>query len=171
MMHRMFMNGFASGLLLAAQGSAHAADNPTPLPEVEATGYRTLLQLREAISEAEDAMYGLWNEINDDRLFEIVCIREARTGTLIKRKKCTPRFVGEATAEVAREFFAQKLANPAASFGLMSADAMVQFYTPILERKMKEAILENPQFLEAILKHNELQEELKERQRSRARDE
>lgn len=71
------------------------------LPEVVVRGNR-LWQLREAMIEAEDRFYALYNELNTNDDFDVHCRREAPLGTRIKSRVCRVAYHEDAQAEYAQ---------------------------------------------------------------------
>lgn len=150
-------------VVLLLPGSAlHAADAdkaPERLPEeITITGQKLFRVLEKQIMDAEDHMYAMFNELNDDDQYDIHCHWEARLGTKIKHRECRPKFWDEATAAAGRELLTGTAAPPAAAVGA--------FHYPKLEQKLKAVLQENPEFLEATMRHHELREELKLRKQS-----
>jgi len=74
------------------------------LDEVVVTGDRTLSGAHKAMIEAEDRFYSRWNDLNEDRNFDIRCHREiphdAWHHSRITRRVCQPAFL-EDMAEMA----------------------------------------------------------------------
>lgn len=162
-MNHLYLTKFAAVLLVFVQGVVLAAQDNTTIEEIEITGQRSLVGLRLAITVAEDGMYLLWNELNEDDLFDIYCVREARTGALIKQRRCEPGFVTEATSLNARDFFSQAFGSSGG--GVITPNnpqAVVDYYTPIYHQKMKDMILKNSQMLEAVVNLQNLRTKLDE---------
>lgn len=170
-MKRTFSGGLAVAVLVLAHGPASGADDAGPVTEIEVTGQRTLLQLRQEASIAEDAVYGLWNDLNDEKLFDIQCVSEAPTGSVIKRKQCAPRFVAEATEEIRRDFFRQAFASSGGGT-VATGDpfADIQKHLRRYQQKMKDTILQSPALQEAVLKHQRLLDELEHRSEADSAD-
>lgn len=135
-----------------------------PIEEVEVIGQRPLVYLREEISAAENSLYLVWNDVNDDDRFDVHCVWRAPLGTLIKEKQCVPRFVVDATGENARDFFSQSSANSnGGTIATGDARTTIQNTMVLYQQKMQEMILQNPELREAVLKHAALLEELEQR--------
>lgn len=106
-------------LLLCGACQLHAAEAPpdalsdsipvaeTPaaaeeeLDEVVVQGTR-LWQMREAIVEAEERFYALYNELNTNDDFDLRCRQEAPLGTRLKKRICRVAFHEEAMTEQAQ---------------------------------------------------------------------
>lgn len=148
--------------LHAPQVSAAIAGEDTP-QEITITGQRRLLDLRNRIHEAEDRMYGLFNELNDNRLFDIHCHWEAETGTRIRKRNCRPRFVDMAQERQAEDFLSSVQGFNYGESAHPPPAAVISYYNPQLEARMRELLQEHPKFFEAVIEHHELREELQRR--------
>lgn len=126
--------------------------------EITVTGQKLFIVLKQQIEEAEDHMYGLFNDMNEDDRYDIHCTWEAPLGTRIRQRVCRPEFVANADRAVAQDFLAQvqgfTTTNPP------PVQAEMGFHYPILEEKLKEALVESPEFADAVIRHYELREEL-----------
>lgn len=56
-------------------------------------------ELRRDFWRAEKEFYAIYNELNDDGLYNVRCFREAPTGSVIKVQTCRPKFLDEAIKE------------------------------------------------------------------------
>lgn len=154
--------------------SPHSIAQPDPEPEAgddllnefsespqEMTirGQRLFRHLREEIHEAEDHMYGLFNELNDDDMLDIRCEWHAELGTRIRQRSCQPEFVRQAR-EGQAENFTHRVQGSGFANANPPAASMVGHYNPKLKTRMKELVQESPEFFAAIKRHHELREEL-----------
>lgn len=126
--------------------------------EITVTGQKLFIVLKQQIEEAEDLMYGLFNEMNEDDRYDIHCTWEAPLGTRIRQRVCRPEFVANADRAVAQDFLAQVQGFTATNPPPVQAE--MGFHYPILEEKLKEALVESPEFADAVIRHHELREEL-----------
>lgn len=129
--------------------------------EITVTGQKLFSTLNAQIREAEDRMYGLFNELNTDDVYDIHCVWEAPLGTRIKKRECRPEFVNRAQRDEAQNFLSQM-----SGFGSVNPTpvmAQLAHHYPILADKMKALIRENPELLDAVVRHYELRKELEER--------
>ena len=143
----------------AQETPADTTDQGGPMEEITVIGQRSIMNLRIQVDKAVDRMYSVYNEINKDNDYDIICRREAPTGSRIKRKLCTPVYV-------------ERLQTEATQRALYDMDesgstSLYVDYTEIarndvkLRENMKKLILENPQLLAAVLEHVRLRDELK----------
>ena len=139
-----------------------SASPSTALPEeITITGQKHIGLLRKQVEEAEDLMYGLFNELNDDDRYDIHCRLEAPLGTRIRQRVCRPTFVADADRAVALDFVGQVQGFAATNPPPVAAE-MSRHY-PILEEKMKTVLGSSPDFADAVVRHHQLREELAQR--------
>ncbi len=125
------------------------------------TGQQSLTQLQRQIDQAQDRMFGMFNELNDDDRYDIHCRKERRTGTILSQRVCKPGFLRNSTSLNANAYLATLQGGAAVS----SPDPQAEsgYHYPILREKMNALAGQNPEFAEAVAKHYELSEELKRR--------
>ena len=138
--------------------------------EIIVTGEQTLTQLQIKIELAQDRMFGLFNELNDDDRYDIQCTVETRTGTLISQRVCLPEFLRKAIEVEARAFLAgvQGTNEEGGVSGTSAAhtappQSEINYRYPILKEKMNTLVGENAEFAEAVAEHHELIEEMERR--------
>ncbi|MEO6185958.1 MAG: hypothetical protein ABIP38_01615 [Steroidobacteraceae bacterium] len=79
----------AMGLLSALGATVHAADNPN--------------KLRSEMAKAEQEYITLYNKLNTERQFDIVCRTDRPTGSSISVRTCQPRYMLRAVETAATE--------------------------------------------------------------------
>lgn len=125
------------------------------LDELVVTGEREkITAARKALVEADDRFYEVFNAGNDNHDFDMLCHVEARTGTLIRQRVCTPRIVEEGTqAEAARLYLATEgnvmLTDPES----IRANALVE-----MKKRMLERLKKDPELRRALLERAKLQQ-------------
>jgi hypothetical protein len=77
------------GLLLAACSAATAAEKPAAI--------------RKEMTKTEEAYFALYNKLNTDRQYDIVCRKEAETGSTFLKRVCKPRYLENAQQAAAAE--------------------------------------------------------------------
>lgn len=164
----MLLFATLTGMARAAEPAAveeqevETSSPSTALPEeIVVTGQKLLRVLNKQIEEAEDAMYGLFNELNDDDRYDIHCRWEAPLGTRMRQRVCRPEFLDNADRAVAKDFLAE--AQGFTSTNAPPVQVEMAIHYPVLEEKLKEVLVESPEFADAVLKHHELREELEQR--------
>jgi hypothetical protein len=149
---------FCAGLVGAQEAPATDAAGER-IEEITVTGQRSLFDLRMKVSEAEDAMYALFNELNTDDKYDVVCKIEIRYFSHIKQKRCLPQYALDALMDAA-----QGMARGQAQ-GLPQ-EAVIARETPVLEAKFQELVGKNPELFDAMAKHYELSEALRLRRKT-----
>ena len=114
------------------------------IDEITVMGARELASLRAELIRADDAVYDLYNNLNDDDAYDVICKKETRIGSQIPRRVCLTRLYRDAYTE--------------ASVDLADGEAGATFrvnsgkHDAILREKMAALANAHPEFLEA-LKH------------------
>lgn len=78
-----------SAVLLAGSGAALSAERPSAI-------------LKE-MTKAEDAYFALYNSLNTDHQYDIVCRKDRATGTTLVTRVCQPRYLLRAKEAAASE--------------------------------------------------------------------
>jgi hypothetical protein len=145
--------------------------------EIIVTGEQSLTQLQVKIELAQDRMFGLFNELNDDDRYDIQCTVQTRTGTLISQRVCLPEFLRKAIELDGKAFLAsvQGTSDEGGITGSSAAhtavpQAEIDYRYPILKKKMNTLAGENAEFADAVAEHHELIEEMERRTSSSARE-
>ena len=56
----------------------------------------------------QDLLYDTFNRLNDDDEYDMICVKEARTGSHIKYTVCRPRFMIDAVANATASLLADE---------------------------------------------------------------
>lgn len=164
--------GLLSCLLLAPASAMEAplgdtgtspASGAAP-EEITITGRKLFRALERQIMETEDKMYGIFNAMNEDDRYDVHCRWEVPMDSHIRQRVCRPEFLINATTAAAKDFVA--VVTGFTSSNPTPVMAEINFHYPVLEEKMREAIKENPELLESVIKSYELRQELAERKSS-----
>jgi hypothetical protein len=139
----------------AAQDAPGAAEG---VEEIEVTGQRSLLALRMQVEAAQDEVHLLFNELNTDDAFDIVCKVEERYFSKTKEKHCMPRYAWDARAKEGQNFV-HKVTGVAHAEGA-PANVEIDSFEPALKEQMTEALRHSPELFDAIVKHAMLMQEL-----------
>lgn len=128
------------------------------LEEITIIGDRSMGSLTHLIMKAEDRIYDIFNGMNSDKRYDVVCRWDAPIGSNIKRRSCRPNFVINAQSDNARAVLAYMQGSAYATDPSEASSFAAQLYHhfPIFHQKMIASIKENPELLEAIVKYNEL---------------
>jgi hypothetical protein len=93
---------FATFLVLpmAAAGRDDASTELTPDNDVSdnivVASQKSLGDLRRDLWRAEKDFYSMYNELNDDNLYDVLCSTEIPTGTVLRSQVCRPKFLDRA---------------------------------------------------------------------------
>lgn len=68
------------------------------IDEVTVLGVRELADLRAEVIEAENVVYDVFNDLNDDDRYDIICKKETRIGSQIPKRVCQARLFRDAVA-------------------------------------------------------------------------
>jgi len=95
----ILMPGFAA----AQSSAADEAETLEAIDEITVLGARSLGSMRAEVVRAEDVAFALFNELNDDDAYDIVCKKETRIGSQIPKRVCLARMYRDAVAEAAED--------------------------------------------------------------------
>jgi hypothetical protein len=116
--------------------------------EITVYGEKSLPKLKLEYEAAELNFYNLYNDINDDRRFDVICREEAPTGSHIKQRVCWPRYELEAREQEGKSNFFRGYTDPG-----MAAEEL------FIKKKMREQIAklaeEDPRLLKALIEYRD----------------
>ena len=139
-----------------SQGSGERAADIGPdaeiIDEVTVLGVRELASLRADVIRAEDVVYDLYNELNDDDRYDIICKKETRIGSQIPRRVCLSRLYRDAVSEASEEVLD---GSDVGTIGVNSAR-----HNAILRERMAALANQHPELLAALKKRLELKKKL-----------
>lgn len=152
---------------LVSQSSTLAASAPEPelpIEEITVTGQRTMIALRMQISDAEDHLYELFNELNTDDRYDVHCVQVDRYFSHTKQKQCRVGYERDALKAEADYITATVTGMPAPA--LIPRSVVIAAELPNYQAKMRELVVQNPDLLDAVIKHAQLVEELDKQQKT-----
>ncbi len=132
-------------------GKDQPKNEPDMIDEVTVMGSRSLRSLRREMVYAEDNIYAIFNSLNHDDDYDIICKKETRIGSQIPYRVCKARLYREKVAEAAEDSVYE-----GAHFGVTLNE---QRHNEILREKMRALAAENPQLVEALRKRLTIQKE------------
>ncbi len=138
----------AAWLPLAASAQTAEAETDeldAAIDEIMVVGARELGAMRAEIDLAEDQVFALYNDLNEDDRYDIICKKETRIGSQIPKRVCLARMYRDARAAVAADD---------EEVGMIAAGRMArsQKHQRILEQKLRALAIEHPELLEAFKK-------------------
>jgi len=132
------------------------------LEEIIVTAPRTLRSMRAEIDAVQDRAFALFNELNVDNDYDIVCRRETPTGSYIPVRVCRPRYVDRLEAEAAQDFLAGD--------AYFDPGGDILFHEDILRQKIARMAEENPDFHHALADFYRAKTAYEEERQERFRD-
>lgn len=163
---RVLAGLFSFGLAVNSQAQPDAPRNPQSLPEeITVQAPESLTRLKRRVNDAEEAMYDLFNTLNDDDRFDIHCRLVKRRQSNMRERICTPNYFETAREEEA-EFFLKSIGHPGTVVTGPGA-ATIARDNAVLEEKMKTAVQQHPAFFQAIQQFNRLKEDYEEKRQAR----
>ena len=142
--------------------------SPTPSAEIEdeveviGTTPRSLGSMRLELERVQQLSFDVFNELNDDYLYDIVCRNEPEIGSSFETRVCTPRYVQTIEAEYARDYL-EGFDNPA------EQAMQTEQYHQIFREKMRILTSEHPELYVAANAFYTLRQEFDEERRETLR--
>ncbi|MEX0618633.1 MAG: hypothetical protein WDZ76_05085 [Pseudohongiellaceae bacterium] len=164
---------------------ADPRDNETapPIEAITITGERTLLSMRIQIESAEELLYGMFNTLNSSDDFDIHCRHLRSVRSHLPRRVCEPVFFfslrkdnsQQALMDIRQAYTSEGIDPVMLSSGmaLLDSDSELRSLAEGRFTEMNEEILklamENPAYLEALLRVNNLKTEYEAERKARFR--
>ena len=130
-----------------------------PIEEIQVLGTRTLYSIRMEIVDEENKIFSMFNELNSDDRFDILCDKIAPTGSHIQQRVCEPRFVTETRAQMTQDYVR--------GIGMLVESSAVMAETAIereeIAREHLRIAAEYPEYLEMLTALTNLRATLKSR--------
>ncbi len=127
-----------------------------PIEEIEVTGQRPLRFLLRDIERAEEHMYGLFNQLNDNSDFRVVCRSVIVTGSKIPDRECVPAYIDRERSRNAQDFLQLGI--------LQKPDEQIWFENrhkqEAFNTKIRELALEHPELARSMLDLHAKRQEL-----------
>ena len=130
-----------------------------PIEEIQVLGTRTLYSIRMEIVDEENKIFSMFNELNSDDRFDILCDNIAPTGSHIKQRVCEPRFVTETRAQMTQDYVR--------GIGMLVGSSDLEVETAMereeLEKEHLRIAVEHPEYLEMLTELTNLRDTLESR--------
>ena len=137
-----------------------------PIEEIQVTGERTLLTMRNEIIREEENLYRIFNELNSHDRFDIKCKVERRTWSYILARNCYPKFFTDlrraensfALSELRQAFSADGVDSALFDMGMdkIKNDRKIRELAAgdyqALSEEMLRIASENPEYLNILMK-------------------
>ncbi len=148
----LFVALLALPLVAVGQGeeaSNGVASNDETVENSAVVSRKSKSSLRREVFEAEEDFYSIFNNLNDDKDFDVRCRYEKATGTNIKNHVCRARFVSKAF-----ERHARRNRNDMSRAANQSADPIFEAKTLEYQKRMEELMAANPELQAAFDRYN-----------------
>ena len=130
-------------------GAGTAQDDGEVTDEIIVKGEKSLSALRREVWDLEEDFYSRYNELNDDRDYDVKCFFETPTGTRVKNHVCRARFVTNAySAGAGKKRFGS------AMDARNDENSEVAVKTEIFQQKLEALIASDPELQAALAKYN-----------------
>jgi hypothetical protein len=131
------------------EASTGMASNNETIEDIVVVGQKSMTSLRREVFQAEEDFYSLYNELNDDREYDVSCFYERATGTNIKNHVCRARFVTKAySAHAARN------RNDVTRVANQDANPVMAEKTAKFQEKLETLVAANPDLQAALIRYN-----------------
>ncbi len=124
------------------------------IDEITVLGQRTIGTIRAEMVAAEQVVYDMFNELNDDDDYDIICKKETRIGSQIPHRICLSRRYRDKLAEATVE----ESDGMQMTVGGMTSNKKHQ---KIMMEKMRALATAHPELLDALRERYRLESELK----------
>jgi hypothetical protein len=143
----------------ADDGKSNKAQDPE---RITVYGRRSIFSLRKEVRKLEVSFYDLFNEINIDPRFDIVCGIRKDTGSNIPRRGCEPRYLKTARTELTR--FSAGGAGLKHNVSPQEIEAIAKRNKEKSLEILEKLIDENPELRASLIKLQEAKAVLKQRE-------
>lgn len=151
-MYRNLILVFLTMMVFPTESAALTED----MEVIEVKGQRSIFFLKKSIEKSRAAFYEIFNSVNEDKKFDIICRLEKPLGSHIADRVCEPRYFKELRAQLIQE---RAVSGTKINMSLVPSDADV-FLASKKDREaslvhMQELLLTNPELQAAYLElHN-----------------
>jgi hypothetical protein len=142
-----------SQVAIAQDDSPEATSAPDEIDEIVVLGGRTLTKLRDESTVAEDRFFELYNDLNEDDRYDIICKHRRPVGTRIQVRECKPKFVRDAEIKATRDSL--QMADSLADITAQAIRVSREDYE-ILDEKLKSFTVSSPEMQEALMDYDRL---------------
>lgn len=154
-------------MLLANTGVYAQKEQPEQtdkLPEeITVFSPAALKNMRIELERAEEAMFNVFNELNDDDRFDVHCYNPKRYGSKIRQRQCMPNYYLRILEEEAELVLARAGHVAVMTNGIGVSD--LERFNAIFKDIVQETINTRPEFIEALSHFEMLKENYDARRR------
>lgn len=127
---------------------APAESESSVIDEITVVEQRNVIQLRVELKKADDRLFSLYNDLNENDSLDIICKNEARTGSQIKHRVCKSAYDREIESEAGSEMLDDGTAStlvkaPAGHYSKVRAnmDRLMNEHPELMQAFYQRAIL------------------------------
>ena len=150
-------------LCLSVSSPVLAQPDKQSVETIDVQGEKTTPQLKRAFKKQQMAFIELYNSVNTDTQFEVVCKWRKFTGSQIARKLCEPRYMIDFRALTMQTWSTQ----PGIDFNRLPNDDTLRFLTKDTREEAYQhvaaLVATNKKLLDSFLKLDALHERIKAR--------
>ena len=136
-----------------ATDSVQAVSPNKDIESIDVTGSVPLLFYKDEMQAAELDFYELYNALNDNKKYTVVCRKQTRLGSRIKTRVCHPQYVLDRMAQETQEVLSSGGAYPS----LQQIEFAVKDERAESMKHVEELVKSNPKLLEKLVELNEKQ--------------
>ena len=123
---------------------------PLELEELIITGERPISLLRREMFDTQDQVFEMFNTLNEEVEYDMICHKEARIGSQIRYQVCKPAFMWNAISEASQDTLLDAGLGIDHMYSLNRAE--LKGKTEYQRELMARLANENPQFLSLLKK-------------------
>ncbi len=157
-----FLFGLSTAAAQNAVAQEGALGSKESVEEITSYGRKSLLSFKVEMVAAEETYYDLYNRLNDDDAFDVICKKASPNGAKSRfaRRICKARFEWEAISDNDRD-------RLQAGFFPQANQASVLRKKLMVLDKMEKLANENPELREALFSLTRISQEFAEEKKSR----
>jgi hypothetical protein len=129
--------------------STGAASKTAAIDNIVVVGQKSLAELRREVVKAEEGFYSVFNELNDEKDYDVRCFYESPTGSHLKNHVCRARFVTKAYSQ-----HASRSGNKISRVANQDGNPAFIEKTAKYEQKMQTLIAANPELQTALIEYD-----------------
>lgn len=140
----------------ASQNSSQGTSQNNSKEDIETigiTGSVPLLFYKDDMQAAELDFYEMFNALNDNKKYKVLCRKETRLGSRIKTRVCYPQYVLDRMAEETQDALSSGAGYPS----LQQIEFAVKDEREESMKYVEELVKSNPELLHKLIQLNEKQ--------------
>ena len=150
------LSSFAVVTSVSAQNTSQGTSQEQSKEDIErigVTGSVPLLFYKDDMQAAELDFYEMFNALNDNKKYKVLCRKETRLGSRIKTRVCYPQYVLDRMAQETQDALSSGAGYPS----LQQIEFAVKDEREESMKYVEELVKSNPKLLEKLIQLNEKQ--------------